>query len=144
MKGKFQETVLLVQLVPLLPTSSRHESSTGTVEYGMSCRRFLIVLNAGESLLRLDRPATGRLSPLFPTYSSNSTQGLFRTSPDGEKTPAEHLFITMVQIQISPGGRIEIQSEDRLKTNFNNILSQTAGLLEAQRMWEGRTILAPT
>ena len=41
-------------------------------------------------------------------------------------------------------GGIEIQSEDRLKTNFNNILSQTAGLLEAQRMWEGRTILAPT
>ena len=48
------------------------------------------------------------------------------------------------KFQFHLGGGIEIQSEDRLKTNFNNILSQTAGLLEAQRMWEGRTILAPT
>ena len=57
------------------------------------------------------------------------------------KTPVEHVLITMFQM--------EIQLEDRiillwLKTTFNNMLSQTAGLLGAQRMWEGRTTLAPT
>ena len=58
------------------------------------------------------------------------------------KTPVEHVLITMVQI-------VEIQLEDRiillmLKTNFKYLLSQTSGLLEAQRMWEVRTILAQT